>query len=411
MTKLNEQIRHDFPILKQKINGQPLVYLDNGATTQKPQAVIDAIEDFYQTKNANVYRSVHTLSAKATQTYENSRELIQQFIGAAYPEEIIFTSGTTASINQIMQGYSISKLTSDSEIIVTPLEHHSNLVPWQMAAKMTGAKLRYVELSDAGEIDLQHFKNILNENTAIVAVSHVSNVLGTIQPIQEICHLAHQVDATVIVDGAQAVAHQKIDVQKLDVDFYVFSGHKIYGPTGIGVLYGKKELLEEMQPVVFGGEMISRVDDLESTWASLPHKLEAGTPNIAGAVGLATAIKYLEVNDFTNLIAAESKVYQYALEELQKIEGLEIYGSVDANKRVSVISFNLDGIHPHDLATALDTQGIAIRAGHHCTQPLMRRLNQVATARVSLGIYNTQAEIDILVRVLKEVKEFFNYGY
>lgn len=411
MNKLNEQIRKDFPILNEKVNGAPLIYFDNGATTQKPQAVIDAVTHFYQSENANVYRSVHSLSARATAAYEESRQLVQKFIGAARPEEIIFTSGTTDATNKIAYGFVCPLLSARDEIVITALEHHSNLVPWQMLAQATGAKLRYVELSDEGTITLEAFKKVLSKRTKMVAISHVSNVLGTIQPLKVMIQLAHDAGAYVLVDGAQAVAHQIVNVCQLDADFYVFSGHKMYGPTGIGVLYGKKELLEVMRPTVYGGEMIAKVTDQCSTWAELPHKLEAGTPNIAGAVGLGEAIKYLNSHDFEKLLAHEKAVYDYAFEKLQKMSQVTVYGPPHTKQRTSVISFNVRDIHPHDLATALDTQGIAIRAGHHCAQPLMRRLQQLATARISLAIYNTQAEVDQFIDVLEKVEEFFMNGF
>ncbi|WP_018659376.1 cysteine desulfurase [Allofustis seminis] len=405
------KVRNDFPILKEKINDHSLIYFDNAATTQKPSAVIERIVAYYQKENANVYRSVHALSARATHAYEASRQKVQAFIHAAHPEEIIFTSGATASLNQIMQGFVVDRLELGDEIIISALEHHSNLIPWQVAAQATGAVLRYIELTDTGEISLASLKEMVSSKTKIIAVSHVSNVLGTIQPLKEICKIAHKVGAVVIADGAQAVAHLPVNVVDLDVDFYAFSGHKVYGPTGIGILYGKRKWLEQMQPAVYGGEMIARVDDFSSTWAQLPQKLEAGTPNIAGAVGLGAAIDYLKDLPFDQALTAESDVYKYAYEQLQKVSDIELYGPKDVRKRTSVIAFNLSGIHPHDVATALDMQGIAIRAGHHCAQPLMRRLSQIATARMSLGIYNTREEVDDFIVGLNHVREFFSHGF
>lgn len=401
-----ENIRHDFPILKREINGQPLVYLDNAATTQKPNTVIQAITSYYENNNANVYRSVHTLSGEATEAYEKAREKVRHFIQAKYREEVIFTKGTTDSLNKLSRSLK-SELHKGDEILITYMEHHSNIVPWQELAKEKQAQLVYVKLTAEGRLDMDDFKEKLSEKTKIVAFTHVSNALGTINPVKEMTQLAHEKGAYVIIDGAQAVPHMPVDVQDIDVDFYVFSGHKMLGPTGIGILYGKKELLEKMTPSEFGGEMIELVSEQESSWAPLPFKLEAGTPNIAGAIGLGAAIDYLEAIGMENVKKYEEKLTIYLLDELEKIEGLEIYGPKTTRDRAGVVSFNLDGIHPHDLSTALDLDGIAIRAGHHCAQPLMRACDVLATSRASLYLYNTKEEITTMVEALKEAKEFF----
>lgn len=401
-----ENIRHDFPILKREINGQTLVYLDNAATTQKPNTVIQAITSYYENNNANVYRSVHTLSGEATEAYEEAREKVRHFIQAKYREEVIFTKGTTDSLNKLSRSLK-SELHKGDEILLTYMEHHSNIVPWQELAKEKQAQLVYVKLTAEGRLDMDDFKEKLSGKTKIVAFTHVSNALGTINPVKEMTQLAHEKGAYVIIDGAQAVPHMPVDVQDIDADFYVFSGHKMLGPTGIGILYGKKELFEKMEPSEFGGEMIELVSEQESSWAPLPFKLEAGTPNIAGAIGLGAAIDYLEAIGMENVKKYEEELTIYLLDELEKIEGLEIYGPKTVRDRAGVISFNLDGIHPHDLSTALDLDGIAIRAGHHCAQPLMRACDVLATSRASLYLYNTKEEITIMIEALKEAKEFF----
>lgn len=401
-----ENIRHDFPILKREINGQTLVYLDNAATTQKPNTVIQAITSYYENNNANVYRSVHTLSGEATEAYEEAREKVRHFIQAKYREEVIFTKGTTDSLNKLSRSLK-SELHKGDEILITYMEHHSNIVPWQELAKEKQAQLVYVKLTAEGRLDMDDFKEKLSGKTKIVAFTHVSNALGTINPVKEMTQLAHEKGAYVIIDGAQAVPHMPVDVQDIDADFYVFSGHKMLGPTGIGILYGKKELFEKMEPSEFGGEMIELVSELDSTWAPLPFKLEAGTPNIAGAIGLGAAIDYLEAIGMENVKKYEEELMIYLLDELEKIEGLEIYGPKTVRDRAGVVSFNLGGIHPHDLSTALDLDGIAIRAGHHCAQPLMRACDVLATSRASLYLYNTKEEITTMVEALKEAKEFF----
>lgn len=402
-----EKRREDFPILQRKINDQSLIYMDNAATTQKPKQVIQAISHFYENYNANVYRGVHTLSGEATELYEDSRQKVANFIHARQKEEVIFTKGTTASLNHLAQSLA-PKVEAGDEILLTYMEHHSNIIPWQQLAQKKKARLVYVDITDDGTIDLEDYKNKLNQKTKIVSFTHVSNILGTINPVKEMTELAHEKEAIVIVDGAQAVPHFKVDVQKLNIDFYVFSGHKMLAPTGIGVLYGKKEWLTRLEPAEFGGEMIELVKEEESTWASLPNKFEAGTPNISGAIGLGAAIDYLNAKGMENIKNYESELLKYLYEKLREIDGITIYGLKNLKEHSGVISFNLDDIHPHDLATTLDLEGIAIRAGHHCGQLLMRKLNVIATSRISLYFYNTKAEVDQVIQALKNAKEFFD---
>lgn len=401
------KVREDFPILKRRINDQPLTYLDNAATAQKPKQVIEAMTNYYKSYNANVYRSVHTLSGEATQAYEEVREKVSKFIGAKQKEEIIFTRGTTASLNHLARSLA-SKIEAGDEILLTYMEHHSNIIPWQQLAKEKNANLVYVQLTADGTIDLEDYKNKLNAKTKIVSFTHVSNILGTINPVQKMTELAHEKGAIVIVDGAQAVPHFEINVQTLDVDFYAFSGHKMLGPTGIGILYGKMKWLEAIEPAEFGGEMIEFVQENESTWAAIPNKFEAGTPNISGAIGLGAAIDYLNTIGMKNIETYEYNLFQYLYKKLIVLDGIKIYGPDNLGERSGVVSFNLDDIHPHDLSTALDLEGIAIRAGHHCGQLLMRQLNVVATSRISLYFYNTKEEIDQTIQALKNAKEFFN---
>lgn len=401
------KVRKDFPILKRRINDQPLTYLDNAATAQKPKQVIETMTNYYKSYNANVYRSVHTLSGEATQAYEEVREKVSKFIGAKQKEEIIFTRGTTASLNHLARSLA-SKIEVGDEILLTYMEHHSNVIPWQQLAKEKNANLVYVQLTADGTIDLEDYKNKLNTKTKIVSFTHVSNILGTINPVQEMTELAHEKGAIVIVDGAQAVPHFEINVQTLDVDFYAFSGHKMLGPTGIGILYGKMKWLEAIEPAEFGGEMIEFVQENESTWAAIPNKFEAGTPNISGAIGLGAAIDYLNTIGMKNIETYEYNLFQYLYKKLIVLDGVKIYGPDNLGERSGVVSFNLDDIHPHDLSTALDLEGIAIRAGHHCGQLLMRQLNVVATSRISLYFYNTKEEIDQTIQALKNAKEFFN---
>ncbi|HEL2204540.1 TPA: cysteine desulfurase [Streptococcus suis] len=401
-----ESIRKDFSILDQVVNDEPLVYLDNAATTQKPQQVLDVLADYYQTDNANVHRGVHTLSERATARYEAARQKVADFIQAKSSKEILFTRGTTTSLNWVAQ-FAKEILQPDQEVIISVQEHHSNIIPWQQACQQIGAKLRYVPLKD-GELDVDSLKSILSEKTKFVSLAHVSNVLGGVVPIGEIAELVHQVGAYLVVDGAQSVPHMAVNVQELDVDFFAFSGHKMLGPTGIGVLYGKEELLNLMSPVEFGGEMIDFVYEQSATWKELPWKFEAGTPNIAGAIGLGAAIDYLTEIGMDAIQAHEAELVDYVFPKLQAIPGLTIYGSQDLSKRTGVIAFNLDDLHPHDVATALDYEGVAVRAGHHCAQPLLRYLQVPATVRASFYIYNTKADCDKLVEAIIKTKEFFN---
>ena len=407
MSKLDvEAVRKDFPILNQIVNDEPLVYLDNAATTQKPRQVLRAITDYYENDNANVHRGVHTLAERATAAYEAARERARSFIHAASTKEVLFTRGTTTGLNWVAR-YAESVLQPGDEVLISVMEHHSNIIPWQEACKETGARLIYAYLKD-GMLDLADFQSKLTEKTRFVALAHVPNVLGVVNPIKEIAELVHQTNALLVVDGAQSVPHMKIDVQDLDVDFFAFSGHKMLGPTGIGVLYGKEELLEQMSPVEFGGEMIDFVYEQEATWKELPWKFEAGTPNIAGAIGLAAAIDYLDKIGMETVHQYEQELIAYVFPKLQAVEGLTIYGSEDLAQRSGVISFNLAGLHPHDVATALDYEGVAVRAGHHCAQPLLSYLGVSATVRASFYLYNTKADCDKLVEALQKTKEFFD---
>lgn len=407
MSKLDvEVLRKDFSILDQIVNDEPLVYLDNAATTQKPTQVLEAIAAYYAKDNANVHRGVHTLAERATAAYEAARERVRSFIHAASTKEVLFTRGTTTGLNWVAR-YAESVLQPGDEVLISVMEHHSNIIPWQEACKKTGARLIYAYLKD-GMLDLADFRSKLTEKTRFVALAHVSNVLGVVNPIKEIAELVHQTNALLVVDGAQSVPHMKIDVQDLDVDFFAFSGHKMLGPTGIGVLYGKEELLEQMSPVEFGGEMIDFVYEQEATWKELPWKFEAGTPNIVGAIGLAAAIDYLDKIGMETVHQYEQELIAYVFPKLQAVEGLTIYGSEDLTQRSGVISFNLAGLHPHDVATALDYEGVAVRAGHHCAQPLLSYLGVAATVRASFYLYNTKADCDKLVEALQKTKEFFD---
>lgn len=401
-----EKIRKDFPILDQLVNDEPLVYLDNAATTQKPKAVLEAVNRYYQEDNANVHRGVHTLAERATASYEAARETVRRFINASSTKEVLFTRGTTTGLNWIGR-FAEEILEEGDEVLISIMEHHSNILPWQEACRKTGAKLVYAYLKDGG-LDLEDFREKLTDRTKFVSITHASNVLGVINPIQELAQLAHEKGAIMVVDGAQSVPHMKIDVQKLDADFFVFSGHKMAGPTGIGVLYGKEHYLNQMSPVEFGGEMIDFVYEQSATWKELPWKFEAGTPNMAGAIGLAAAIDYLEAIGMDAIEHHEQDLIAYVFPKLQAIEGLKIYGSQDLAKRSGVISFNLGDLHPHDLATALDYEGVAVRAGHHCAQPLIQYLEVPATARASFYLYNTKEDCDKLVEALIKTKEFFN---
>ncbi|EAA0350997.1 cysteine desulfurase [Listeria monocytogenes] len=402
-----QKIRADFPILAQEINEKPLAYLDNAATSQKPKQVIEALTHYYEFDNANVHRGVHTLAARATDAYESARGKVAKFIHARQVAEIIFTRGTTSAINLVVDSYAEANIEAGDEIVISYLEHHSNLIPWQQLAKRKGAVLKYIELEEDGTISVEQAKKTIGEKTKIVALAHVSNVLGTITPIKEIAAIAHQFGAVILVDGAQAVPHMEVDVVDLDADFYAFSGHKMMAPTGIGALYGKRELLDAMEPTEFGGEMIDFVELYDSTWKELPWKFEAGTPIIGGAIALGAAIDYLAEVGLANIHAHEQALASYAIEEMSKIEGITIYGPKDASKRCGLVTFNLEGAHPHDIATILDEDGIAIRAGHHCAQPLMKWLDVSSTARASFYIYNTKEEIDALIDGLKLTKEYF----
>lgn len=405
-----QEIIKDFPILNQQVNGKRLAYLDTTATSQTPVQVLDVLDDYYKKYNSNVHRGVHTLGSLATDAYEGARETVRRFINARYFEEIIFTRGTTASINVVARSYGDANLQPGDEIVVTEMEHHANIVPWQQLAKRTNAKLKFIPMTADGELDIEDVKATINDNTKIVAIAHVSNVLGTINDVKAITEVAHEHGAVISVDGAQAAPHSALDMQDLDVDFYSFSGHKMLGPTGIGVLYGKRKLLQEMEPVEFGGDMIDFVSNYDATWADLPTKFEAGTPLIAQAIGLGEAIKYLENLGFDAIHEHEKQLTEYAYEQMSTVDGIEIYGP-PKDRRAGVITFNIKDIHPHDVATAVDTEGVAVRAGHHCAQPLMKWLNQSSTARASFYIYNTTEDIDQLVEALKQTKEFFSYEF
>ncbi len=409
MDKLNvKKIKTDFPILKQKVNGEQLVYLDNAATSQMPVSVEEKIKNFTEINRANVHRGVHTLGLRATNLYEESRQKVANFIGASSAKEVIFTSGCTDSLNLVAASFGEQNIQAGDEIVVSIMEHHSNLLTWQQLAKKKKARLKFIEISKDGRLDLNDLKNKISSKTKLVALTHVSNVLGTINPIKEVIALAHEKDAVVLVDGAQAVGHFPVNVTNLGADFYAFSGHKMFAPTGIGILYGKKELLDKMPPYRFGGEMIANVTREGATWAETPQKFEAGTPNIAGAIGLAAAIDYLNSIDLKLIQKHETELTAYALEKLSNISDLTIYGPKESYERTGVISFNLKNIHPHDLATALDLNGIEVRAGHHCAQPLMESLQTESTVRASLSIYNSKDDIDKLVSSLQEAKEFFS---
>jgi cysteine desulfurase/selenocysteine lyase len=397
-------IKEQFPILNQEINGHPLVYLDSSATSQKPLSVIEAVNDYYRHDNSNVHRGVHTLGSRATELYEGAREKVRRFINADSIAEVIFNRGTTTGINTVAESFGLQNLTVGDEIVITPMEHHSNIIPWQQVAKKTGATLKYIPLQPDGTVSLEDARDTITANTKIVAMAHVSNVLGTINPVKEIAKIAHENGAVMLVDGAQGAPHMAIDVKDLDCDFYAFSGHKMCGPTGIGVLYGKKEYLNAMEPVEFGGEMIDFVNLYDSTWKELPWKFEGGTPIIAGAIGLGAAIDFLNEVGMDNILNHEKVLADYAMESLRTIEDLTIFGP---ENRAALVTFNLGSVHPHDTSTVLDSFGIAVRAGHHCAQPLMRWLDVTATARASFYLYNTKEDIDHLVDGLLKTKEYF----
>jgi cysteine desulfurase/selenocysteine lyase len=409
MTVNFNQLRADFPILQGTNRGQPLVYLDNGATNQKPQCVIDAITHYYTHDNANVHRGIYELSERATLAFEQVRTDIKNFINAAHAHEIIFTRGTTEAINLVAQSYGRTELKILDEIIISTMEHHSNIVPWQLLAEQTGANLRIIPITDNGEMDMEAYQKLFTPRTKIVAITHVSNVLGTINPLKEMVQIAHAHQVPVLVDGAQAFPHLPVDVQDLDCDFYVFSSHKAYGPTGVGVLYGKEKLLTKMPPWQGGGDMIETVSFAMTTYNRLPYKFEAGTPDIAGVIGFGAAIKYLQTVGMQHIAAHEQALLAYATQKLMQIPGLKIIGT--APQKVGVISFVLENIHPHDAATALDSYGIAVRAGHHCAMPLMVRYDVPATLRASFALYNNHADIDVLVSGIKEVVRLFDVSF
>ena len=397
--------RHDFPILRERVHGQPLVYLDNGATTQKPQAVIDAEAEYYSHYNANVHRAIHALSQRATDAYEAARRKLQRFINAAAAEEIVFVRGTTEAINLVAQSYARPRLRTGDEIIISAMEHHSNIVPWQMVCAQTGAVLKIVPINDAGELDLAAYGRLLGARSKLVAITHVSNALGSIAPVARIIAAAHERNVPVLLDGAQAVSHLPVDVRALDCDFYAFSGHKIFGPTGIGALYGKAALLDAMPPYQGGGDMIRLVTFEKTEYNELPYKFEAGTPNVAGAIGLGIALDYVLAVGREAIAAHESDLLDYATQGLANVEGLRIIGT--AKEKASILSFILDGVHPHDIGTILDHQGVAIRAGHHCAMPLMQRYGISGTARASFALYNTREDVDALVVGIHKVRDMF----
>jgi cysteine desulfurase/selenocysteine lyase len=401
-----ERIRADFPVLKQTINGKPLVYLDNAASSQVPQVVIDRGSIYIEQEHSNIHRGVHYLSQKATTAYEGAREKVRRFVGAREAKECIFVRGTTEGINLVMHGYGRKFVGAGDEIIISAMEHHANIVPWQMLCEEKGAHLRVIPINDAGELLLDEFEALLNERTKLVAVTHISNALGTINPVRLIIEQSHKLGVPVLIDGAQWVPHMPIDVQELDCDFYTFSGHKMFGPTGSGVVYGKAAILEKMNPFQGGGDMIKSVSFEKTIYADLPNKLEAGTPAIASQIGLGAAIEYLNGLDRAKAISHEQELLRYATEHIGAIEGVRIIGT--AREKASVLSFVIDEIHPHDIGTILDQEGIAIRAGHHCAQPVMRRYNVPATARASFAFYNTKDEVDVLVRTIEKVIDVFS---
>ncbi|HSG46184.1 MAG TPA: cysteine desulfurase [Longimicrobiales bacterium] len=408
MSRSAEDIRRDFPALHQEVHGKPLVYLDNAATTQKPRAVLDAVQRYYAQDNANVHRGIHELSRRATEAYEGAREKVAGWIGAAHPSEVIWTKGTTDGINLVASAWGADHVGAGDEILLSVLEHHSNIVPWQLLARRTGARLRYLEIDDHGEWILDDLPDLLSDRTRMVALSHVSNALGTINPVEEvIARVRERTGAAVLVDGAQAAPLLPLDVQALDADFYVFSGHKMCGPTGIGALWGRRSVLDAMAPYQGGGEMISLVERDGSTWAELPHKFEAGTPNIAGAVGMGAAVDYLASVGREGILALEQELVGYALERLREIPGIRTFGPEAVERRSGVVSFTLDAAHPHDISTIVDMEGVAIRAGHHCAQLVMQRYGTPATARASFYIYNTRDDVDRLVSALSHVLRIF----
>ena len=399
------KIRKDFSVLDQEINGKPLVYLDNAASSQMPVQVAQRIDDYHRNEHANVHRGIHTLSQNATDAFEETRKKVRDFINANSENEIVYTTGTTDSINLVANSYGGSVLTKGDEIILTEMEHHANIVPWQMVAERTGAKIKVIPVTDSGDLNMEAYKSLLNDRTKIVAVVHVSNALGTVNPVKEITELAHEYGATVLIDGAQSVPHQKVDVQEIGCDFFAFSAHKMCGPTGFGILYGKKELLEAMPPYRGGGDMIDKVSFEETTYNVPPFRFEAGTPPIAAGIGLGAAIDYLNQIGMDNIAAREQELVEYAVSELKKIEGLRFIG--DSDQRASVCSFVIDGIHATDIGTIIDKEGIAVRTGHHCAQPILKRFNVPSTARASFSFYNTKEEVDRLIEGIRYAKSFF----
>ena len=405
-----KNVRPDFPILDQRVHGKPLIYLDSAATSQKPKTVIEALSHYYSTMNANIHRGIYYLSEEATIAFEKTRRKVSEFIGAKEDRYIIFTHNATEAINLVAHAWGRKNIKEGDEILLTHMEHHSNLVPWQLLAQEKGAVLKYIPITKEGFLDIERFNNLLTDRTKLLAVTHMSNVLGTINPLSHLITKAHAVGAKVLVDGAQAVAHLKVNVSELDCDFYAFSAHKMLGPTGVGVLYGKPEILESLPPFLGGGEMILEVHEEYSTWKPIPYKFEAGTPNIGAVIAFAKALDYLEHIGMDVIREHEKALTQHALYQLKEIDHLTIYGPMDANLKGGVISFNLEDIHPHDLGTLLDHEGIAIRAGHHCAQVLMKKLNVPATARVSFYLYNTPQEVDIFIDILKKARRYFNRG-
>lgn len=397
--------RNDFPVLRENVHGKPLVYLDNAATTQKPQSVIDAEAAFYRHSNANVHRGVHALSQRATDQYEAARDKVRRFVNAADTQEIVFVRGTTEAINLVAQSYARPHLTADDNVVISAMEHHSNIVPWQMVCAQTGAELRVAPVNDAGELDLDMFVKLVGPRTKLVAITHLSNALGSIVPVARIIEIAHAHGVPVLLDGAQAIAHLGVDVRTLDCDFYAFSGHKIFGPTGIGILYGKAALLDAMPPYQVGGDMIRSVTFGHTEYNELPYKFEAGTPHIAGAIGLGAALDYVSAIGIDAIAAHERDLLDYATGKVSGIKGLKIIGT--AQDKASILSFILDGVHPHDIGTILDNDGVAIRAGHHCAMPIMQRFGIAGTARASFSLYNTRAEVDALIAGLVKVQEMF----
>jgi len=404
-----ERVRAEFPILDQEVNGHPLVYLDSAASTQKPRAVIEAVAGFYRRDNANVHRGLHELSNRSTEAYEDARVRVARFFGIADPAELVWTRGTSEALNLVAWAWGTANLRAGDEVLLTVLEHHSNLVPWQMVAQRTGARLRFLDVDGEGRLDLSALDDLLTERTKLVSLGHVSNALGTVNPVREIAERAHAVGARVVVDGAQSAPHLPLDVPSLGADFYAFSGHKMCGPTGIGGLWGRREVLEAMPPFMGGGDMIDVVELEGSTWAALPHKFEAGTPHISGAVGMGAAVDFLDGVGREAILAHERALLAYALQRMVEVPDLRVYGPRDPAERSGVVSFTLADIHPHDLATILDAGGVAIRAGHHCAQPLMRRLGVSSTARASFYLYNTRADVDRLVDALHHARTLFGY--